>query len=85
MLAYFRQNPDESWTCPSSSDVLRQAGLWTIQEYIQRRRNSVKLFAQSQPIYQRCEASHPLASNPNQLGWWRKATRQGGLSYSPDS
>lgn len=82
---HIRQNPDESWTCPSSSTVLEQAGLWTIQEYIQRRHNSVRVFATSQPIYQQCEASHPIASNPNQLVWWRKATRQGGLTYSPDS
>jgi hypothetical protein len=82
---HIRQNPDESWTCPSSSTVLMQAGLWTIQEYIQRRRNGVKSFAQTQPIFRQCEMSHSLASNPNQLVWWCNATRQGGLSFSPDS
>jgi hypothetical protein len=47
---HIRQNPDESWTCPSSSSVLLKAGLWSIQEYIQRRRSTVK-YAQSKFIY----------------------------------
>jgi hypothetical protein len=46
-----RQNPDKSWTCPSSSSVLLKAGLWSIQEYIQRRHSTVKKYAQSKFIY----------------------------------
>jgi hypothetical protein len=69
---HIRQNLDGSWTCPSSAAVLEQAGLCTIQEYIQRRRTTVETYARSLPIYNRCEASHPLASNPNQCVWWRK-------------
>ena len=68
---HIRQNPDESWTCPSSSSVLLKAGLWSIQEYIQRRRSTVMKYAQSKFIYRQCEASIPLASNPNQLVWWK--------------
>lgn len=68
---HIRQNPDESWTCPSSKTVLKQAGLWTIQEYIQRRRSTVLRFAQSRPIYQRCVASRPLSSCPSQRVWWQ--------------
>ena len=68
---HIRQNPDGSWTCPSSASVLQKAGLWSIQEYIQRRRSAVKKYAQSKFIYQQCEASSPLASNPRQLVWWK--------------
>lgn len=68
---HIRQNPDETWTCPSSEIVLEQAGLWTIQQYIKRRRNTVEPYARSRPIYQRCETSQPLASSPNQLVWWQ--------------
>ena len=67
---HIRQERDGEWTCPSSETVLKQAGLWTIQQYIQRRRNTVELYAQSRPIYQRCVTSQPLASSPNQLVWW---------------
>jgi hypothetical protein len=68
---HIRQNQDGSWTCPSSTGVLEQAGLWTIQRYIQRRRNTVIKFAQSTPLYQRCVHSQPLATSPNRLVWWR--------------
>jgi exonuclease III len=67
---HIRQNPDETWTCPSSEMVLEKAGLWTIQEYIRRRRATVKMYAASQPIFQRCRESSPLASNINQIVWW---------------
>jgi hypothetical protein len=68
---HIRQNPDGTWTCPSSAEVLSQAGLWTIQEYIQRRKNTVKKYAFSTPIYQACKISQPLASNQNQKVWWQ--------------
>jgi exonuclease III len=68
---HIRQNPDESWTCPSSEAVLSTAGLWSIQEYIQRRRSTVKKYVQSKFIYRQCEESRPLASNPNQIVWWK--------------
>jgi hypothetical protein len=68
---HIRQNPDESWTCPSSETVLKQAGLWTIQQYIQRRRKTVEPYARSRPIYQQCTISQPLASSTNQRVWWQ--------------
>ena len=67
---HIRQNPDETWTCPSSIEVLKMAGLWTIQEYIQRRRKTVMEYARTKYIFRKCAASSPLASNPNQLVWW---------------
>jgi hypothetical protein len=51
MAQHIRQNPDESWTCPSSSSVLLKARLWLIQEYIQRQCSMVKKYAQSEFIY----------------------------------
>lgn len=68
---HIRQNPDESWTCPSSEYVLIKAGLWTIKEYVRRRRSTVRRDIVAKFIYRKCEASQPLASNPNQLVWWK--------------
>jgi len=79
---HIRQNADGTWTCPSSKDVLEQAGLWTIQEYIKRRRNTVMKYAESRFIYRQCVASKPLASNPNQLVWWKP---DGGDFISTDA
>jgi hypothetical protein len=45
------QNPDESWTYPSSIFVLlNKARLWSIQEYIQCRCSLVKKYTQSKFI-----------------------------------
>jgi hypothetical protein len=39
-------NEDGSWTCPRSIDVLQEAGLCTIDEYIDRRRETVARFVE---------------------------------------
>ena len=72
---HIRQNLDGSYECPSSKHVLEMAGLWTIKEYIQRRRSTVSKYIVTKCIYQRCETSRPLASNPNQLVWWKPDER----------
>ncbi len=48
---HIRQNEDESWTCPASDSVLEEAGLWTVQEYIRRRRETVMNYANKTTIY----------------------------------
>ena len=68
---HIRKNDDDTWTCPSSEGVLRAAGMWTIQEYIERRRSTVMRYASNRDIYKRCETSKPLASFNMQLVWWR--------------
>jgi hypothetical protein len=35
---HIRQNPDGTWTCPPSAQVLEQAGLSPFQDYIAKRR-----------------------------------------------
>lgn len=58
------------WYQPDSKEVLEKAGLWTIEEYIARRKETVMEYAKERPIFQRCIASKPIASSPNQLVWW---------------
>ncbi len=67
---HIRKNNDDTWTCPSSEGVLRDAGMWTIQQYIGRRRSTVMRYASDRNIYKRCVASKPLASCNKQLVWW---------------
>jgi exonuclease III len=67
---HIRENSDGSWTCPSSEETLVAAGLWTVEEYIRRRRSTVMTYAIERSIYRRCLASKPIASNVNQLVWW---------------
>ncbi len=65
---HIRENSDGSWTCPSE-ETLVAAGLWTVEEYIRRRRSTVMTYAIERSIYRRCLASKPIASNVNQLVW----------------
>ena len=67
---YLTKNPDGTWTCPSSEETLKEAGICTIQESIRKRQDAAKLYARSLPIYKKCEASHPLAGNGNQRVLW---------------
>jgi len=67
---HIRKNNDDTWTCPSSEGVLRDAGMWKIQEYIGRRRSTVMRYASDRDIYKQCVASTPLASCNMQLVWW---------------
>jgi hypothetical protein len=67
---HIRKNQDGTFTFPKTEEVLREAGLWSIEEYIQRRKDTIEKFAHGRPIYQQCIESTTLASNPNQLVWW---------------
>jgi hypothetical protein len=67
---HIRKNNDGTWTCPSSEGVLREAGMWKIQEYIERRRSTVMQYASDRDIYKRCVSSTPLASSNMQCVWW---------------
>jgi hypothetical protein len=58
------------WTCPDSETTLREAGLWTIEEYIERRKNTVMKFAQGRSIYRRCIKSQPIANSTHRAVWW---------------
>jgi hypothetical protein len=63
-----------NWHQPSSKETLEAAGLWTIEEYIRRRKATVMAYVKDRPIYQRCMASKLIASNVNQLVWWTDNT-----------
>jgi hypothetical protein len=58
------------WICPDSKTTLREAGLWTIEEYMERRKNTVMKFAQGRSIYQRCMNSQPVANSAHRIVWW---------------
>jgi hypothetical protein len=71
---HIKKNADGSWSYPGSKESLELAGLWTIEEYIGRRKSTVMEYAKERPIYRRCLASKALASRPNQLVWWTNGT-----------
>jgi hypothetical protein len=61
---FIHQGEDGEWICPDSNDVvMEKAGVLTIEEYIQRRRDTILPYAQSRNIYGRCKSSEQIGSN----------------------
>ena len=67
---HIRQRPDGEWILPSTTRILEQCKLQTVEKYIARRKSTVSAFIESRPIYSACLASIPAASNSNQKVWW---------------
>ena len=42
---------------PKSEEVLKKAGVLTIEEYIQRRRDTIMKYVETRNIYVRCKSS----------------------------
>jgi hypothetical protein len=53
--------------CPNSKEVLEKAGILTVEEYIQRRRDTILPYARSTNTYGRCKNAKKQCSN---LRWW---------------
>jgi len=62
---------DGSWYCPPTVDVLENAGLQTVEEYIRRRRQTVQSFTRHRSLYEACRQSKALATNINKAVWWQ--------------
>ena len=61
---------DGTWHCPPTAEVLQAAGLETIYEYIQRRKDTVRNFVWTRSIYQVCRRRSALAGG-RRVVWWR--------------
>ncbi len=68
---HIKENADGTWTYPDSKTTLSQAGMQPIDEYIRRRVLTVMDYSKERLIYKQCIESKPLASNGNQLVWWK--------------
>ena len=67
---HIRVDVNGYWTYPSTGVTLSQAGLFTMEEYIKRRKSTIMRYVKDRPIYTQCTASSPIAYNPRQLVWW---------------
>ena len=68
---HIRPLPDGTWHLPPTEEVLEECGLFTIDEYIRRRRSTVMHFVREREIYDLCRAAGPVFGNPNQVVWWK--------------
>ena len=66
---HIRQDADGTWHYPPTAGVLEEAGLETVDEYIQRRRDTVRMkFVFGRPILNECRLA---AGYNNKPVWWR--------------
>jgi hypothetical protein len=68
---HIRPLEDGSWFCPPTDEVLNDAGLQTIDEYINRRRQTVRGFAMHRPLCEACRRLTALSTNINKAVWWQ--------------
>ena len=68
---HIRPREDGSWHCPPTAGVLEEAGLETVEEYILRRRQTVRGFVRHRPMYQHCMLSAATGVTARRTVWWR--------------
>ena len=68
------------WSYPNTKATLEEAGLWTIEEYIERRRNTVMNYVKERAIYRKCKNSRPAALSSRKVTWWE----QNSINYLAD-
>ena len=67
---HIRQLENGTWEYPPTEEVLEGAGLFTIDDYISKRRETVGRFIRGRPIYYRCLRSRTRDTNINRIVWW---------------
>jgi hypothetical protein len=70
---HIRPLEDGSWFCPPTVEVLEDAGagLQTIDEYINGRRQTVRSFTRHRSLYEACRQLTALSTNINKAVWWQ--------------
>ena len=61
---------DDTLVCPPTVEVLEATGLFSIDEYIRRRRSTANTFMVSCDIYTKCISSHRADRNISRIVWW---------------
>ena len=62
----------ETWVYPHSADVLREARLKTVAEYIAKRRQTVFRSIMDRPILEECRGAERRRGSPVRLHWWEQ-------------
>ena len=62
----------ETWVYPHSADVLREARLKTVAEYIAKRRRTVHRTIADRPILEECRGAERQCGSPVRLQWWEQ-------------
>ena len=60
---------EDLWIYPSITETLQEAGVFTVQEHISRRRECLQVHAETRPIYEACQEAG-RGPVPNRRFWW---------------
>ena len=66
---HIRSQEDGTWEYPPTEEVLEQAGLFTIDTYIRRQRETIGVFVRNRPIYTDCIGLQAIDVNRNRIVW----------------
>ena len=68
-----RKLNDDTWVYPRSDDVYKEVGLFSIEHYIQKRRNTLSEYAENRDIYKRCvESEAKRGTGPLKKYYWQQ-------------
>ena len=69
---HIKQLPDGTYDCPPTAEVLETAGLYPLETYIERRKNTIWQAIRNRPIIERCKNSTALSTTARRTTWWGK-------------
>jgi hypothetical protein len=67
---HIKQKEDGTWFHPPSHEVLEECGLLPIEDYIQKRKDTVMKYARGRPILDECMASSQASGANGHFVWW---------------
>ena len=60
------------WVYPHTADVLRAAGLRTLEQYIDKRRHTIANTIRGRPILEECKRTERVTGTSRRLNWWQQ-------------
>ena len=61
---------EEEWEWQSLTEALEAAGLWPMNEYIWRRRDTIAKYIKNSPIYELCTGGDNMPGPSIFMRWW---------------
>ena len=61
---------DEVWIYPDTKTTMEMTDLLPIEDYMAKRKETVRLYVETTKILEDCKNSLPAARNSNQTVWW---------------
>ncbi len=77
------RNPDETWTYPSSRDVLKAVGLWTIGHYLGVCWDTIAHFIMDRPLFVLCWDGERKRGSVHCTFWWEQPLSINGPESLP--